>query len=95
MARALCHAPSFHNECFQAALGKGTDLGQAKDPAEFSKIWGEISTDPLVPPSFIQYLKTEWIPVSEMWSSIARNDQHIFEEGDTNMLIEAYVILSF
>ena len=64
------------------------------DPAEFSKIWEEISTDPLVPPSLIQYLKTEWLPVSEMWSNISRKNRHIFEEGDTNMLIEAYVILS-
>jgi hypothetical protein len=64
------------------------------DPAEFSKIWEEISSDPLVPSSLIQYLKSEWLSVSEMWSNVSRKNRHIFEEGDTNMLIEAYVILS-
>jgi hypothetical protein len=63
------------------------------DPAEFSRIWEEISTDPLAPRSLVQYIKTEWIPVTEMWSNVSRQNRHIFEEGDTNMLIEAYVIL--
>ena len=68
---------------------------KTSDPAEFSKIWEEISTNPQVPSSLIQYLKTEWLNVSEMWSNVSRKNRHIFEEGDTNMLIEAYVILSF
>jgi hypothetical protein len=65
------------------------------DPAKFSRIWNEISSDPLVPQSLLDYFKTEWIPVTEMWSRVSRQNRHIFEEGDTNMLIEVYVILSF
>jgi hypothetical protein len=65
------------------------------DPAEFSRIWNEISSDPLVPQSLIDYFKTEWIPVTEMWSGVSRQNRHIFEEGDTNMLIEVDVILFF
>jgi hypothetical protein len=64
------------------------------DPAKFSKIWEEVSTDPLAPQSLMQYLKTEWLPVCERWSKVSRQNWHIFEEGDTNMFIEAYVILS-
>jgi hypothetical protein len=37
---------------------------------------------------------TEWVPSPHMWSKIAQKNQFIFEEGDTNMLIEAYIILS-
>ena len=67
---------------------------KTSDPAEFTQIWEDISTDPLAPKSFIEYLKTEWLPVSNMWSKVSRLNRHIFEEGETNMLIEAYVILS-
>ncbi len=67
---------------------------KTSDPAKFSRIWGDISTDPQVPQSVVQYFKTKWMPVSEMWSKVSRQNQHIFEEGDTNMLIEAYVIAS-
>jgi hypothetical protein len=67
---------------------------KTSDSAEFSRIWDEISADPLVPKSLIEYFKTEWIPVTQMWSRVSRQNRHIFEEGDTNMLIEVYVILS-
>ena len=67
---------------------------KTSDSAEFSKIWEEISSDPLVPQSLIDYFKTEWMPITHMWSRVSRQNRHIFEEGDTNMLIEAYVILS-
>ena len=36
------------------------------DSAKFSRIWDEISTNPLAPKSLVEYLKTEWIPVSKM-----------------------------
>ncbi|KAF8270563.1 hypothetical protein EI94DRAFT_1422579, partial [Lactarius quietus] len=42
------------------------------------------------PQSLVKYIQTEWIPVTEMWSKVSRQNRHIFEEGDTNMLIEAY-----
>ena len=64
---------------------------KTSDPAKFSRIWGEILFDALVPQNVVQYIKTEWIPVTELWSNVSRQNRHIFEEGDTNMLIEAYV----
>jgi hypothetical protein len=32
-----------------------------------------------------------WIPASHMWSKVVQKDCPIYLEGDTNMLIEAYV----
>jgi hypothetical protein len=59
------------------------------DLAEFSRLWNEISSDPSVPQSFVKYLTEEWIPVRHLWSRCARKNASIFEEGDTNMLLEA------
>jgi hypothetical protein len=63
------------------------------DLAEFSRLWGEISGNPSVPQSLVQYLATDWLHMTELWSRTAQKDRSIFEEGDTNMLIEAYVLL--
>jgi MULE transposase domain len=60
-----------------------------EDLAEFHKIWDDISTDPSVPQSVVKYLATEWLQVLHMWSKVARRNRSIFEEGNTNMLIEA------
>ena len=62
-----------------------------EDLAKFFKIWDEISSNSSVPPSVIKYLATEWLQVSHRWSKVARRNCSIFEEGNTNMLIEAYV----
>jgi len=62
-----------------------------EDLAEFFNIWDEISTNPSVPQSVVEYLASEWLQVSDMWSKVARRNRSIFEEGNTNMLIEAYV----
>jgi MULE transposase domain. len=59
------------------------------DMGEFDKRWTEIQS--IAPPSVIQYLKTEWLGDRDMWSAVTRMDRTIFEQGDTNMLIEACV----
>jgi hypothetical protein len=86
-----CH---FVTDNFKLLWEKVQIWVKTSDSAKFSRIWDEISSDPLVPKSLIEYFKTEWIPVTQMWSRVSRQNRHIFEEGDTNMLIEAYVILS-
>jgi len=63
-----------------------------EDIATFYNIWDEISNDPLVPESVVKYLSTEWLPVLHRWSMIGRKHRSIFEEGNTNMLVEAYVV---
>ena len=62
------------------------------DLAKFFKIWDEISGDSSVPQSILEYLATEWLPMSHRWSKVSRRNRSIFEEGNTNMLIEAYVL---
>ena len=56
---------------------------------EFVKLWHEIRNDPSNPQSFVSYLESNWLPVCDMWSRAARKGRTIYEEGDTNMLIEA------
>ena len=57
--------------------------------ARFDNLWHMISTDPLVPSSVVEYLNNTWMKRSHMWSNVFRKNRTIFEEGDTNMLIEA------
>ena len=84
----------FVPDLFQTLWGKVKILVKTKDSQEFQRIWAEISTDPSIPESFVQYLNTEWKPRSHMWSISYRSDRTLLEEGDTNMLIEALVISS-
>jgi hypothetical protein len=67
-------------------------LVSTPDEEEFDRLRREISSDPSVPKSFAEYITLEWIPNKEQWSKVYRKNLSIFEEGDTNMLIEAYVI---
>jgi hypothetical protein len=41
-------------------------LVKTEDLAKFYTIWDEIFTDPLVPPSFVQYMASSWILASHM-----------------------------
>ena len=61
------------------------------DLIRFIDLWFKIATDPSVPKSVVQYLATEWMPEVHMWSRLGRKGRSIFQEGDTNMLIERYV----
>ncbi len=44
---------------------------------------------------FIAYLKSQWLSITPKWSRVLRKGQSIYEEGDTNMLIEVYVSMHF
>ena len=74
---------------FQALWEKIKTWVMEDDLAKFFKIWDKISSDPSVPRSVVEYLSTEWLPVQHMWSQVSRKSRSIFEEGNTNMLIEA------
>jgi uncharacterized protein YbcV (DUF1398 family) len=75
---------------FPALWDKVKALVNTEDQAEFHTIWEEISRDPSTPQSFVQYMKT-WEQSVHMWSTAMRKNRTIFEEGNTNMLLEAYV----
>jgi hypothetical protein len=66
----------------------------ASESADFARLWVEISNDLSVPESFVQYMRSEWLPEAKMWSLVMRKNRSIFEEGDTNMLLEVYVFHS-
>ena len=68
-------------------------LVSTPDKEEFNKLWSEILNDPKCPKSFAEYMALQWISNKEMWSLVYRKNQSIFEEGDTNMLIKALVIV--
>lgn len=55
--------------------------------AKFDEHWAKIQQ--LAPPSFIEYIRTYWLPVRAMWSARERVGRTIFEYSETNMLIEA------
>ena len=61
------------------------------DEAEFNNSWAKVQA--LAPKSFTKYIITYWLPVRDMWSAMARKNRTVFEQSDTNMLVEAYVIL--
>ncbi len=64
----------FVTDAFKPLWDKIQIWVKTSDPAKFSRIWGDISTDPQVPQSVVQYFKTEWMPVSEMWSKVSRQN---------------------
>jgi hypothetical protein len=62
---------------------------------EFNACWTKIQGDTNVPKSVAEYIAWEWLPHKEMWSAMSHQNHTIFEEGDTNMLLESYVIAHF
>jgi hypothetical protein len=78
---------------FQSLWEKLKILVKTDDLATFNMLWSEISSDPSVPDSVVQYMSVSWMPLVYMWSRVAWKGCSIFLEGDTNMLIEAYVHL--
>ena len=76
---------------FPGLWDKIKKLVNTDDLATFFTLWDKICTDPSVPRSLVKYLATRWMPEVYMWSKTVRKERSIYEEGDTNMLIEAYV----
>ncbi len=64
------------------------------ESADFARLWVEISNDPSVLQSFVQYIRAEWIPEAKMWSMVMWKNHSILKKGNTNMLLEAYVFTS-
>jgi hypothetical protein len=79
-------------ENFPALWEKIQKWVKTDNQAEHDQIWNEIKNDPTVLLSVLEYLKENWEPVSHMWATVAQKDWSIFEKGETNMLIEVYVM---
>ena len=81
----------FNTSEFPELWAKVKALVNTSQSADFVKLWVEISNDPSVPQSFVQYMRTEWIPEAKLWAMVMWKNRSILKEGDTNMLLEAYV----
>jgi hypothetical protein len=45
--------------------------------------------DMLYPDTIIRYLAWDWVLCKDIWLAIFRQNHTIFEEGNTNMLLES------
>jgi hypothetical protein len=79
----------FRTDQFPALWDLIKKLVRTSEMNEFWSIWNKISSDPSFPKSFVDYFGEKWIPVVHMWSPIARKCRGIYEESDTNMLLES------
>ena len=59
------------------------------DQTKFDSIWEWLQTDPSVPVSLTDYLRSQWMCIVPLWLGTMRKNRTIFQEGDTNMLIES------
>jgi hypothetical protein len=78
----------FHTEEFPELWECVREWVKTSDQAMFDSVWEWIQTDPSVPRSFVDYLKNNWMGIVPLWAGISRLNWMIFQEGDTNMLIE-------
>jgi MULE transposase domain len=90
MLRAIC--THFNTKEFPKLWSLIQDWVRVIDNDKFNDYWKQIQGDPDVPKSVAEYIAREWLPHKEMWSATSRQNRTVFEEGDTNMLLEAYVI---
>jgi len=79
----------FRMEEFPDLWNRVHEWVRASDQLKFDSLWEEMQADPTVPHSFVGYLKVNWMPIVPLWSGTARQGRTIFQEGDTNMLIES------
>ena len=56
---------------------------------EFNFWWEQMQSNIKNPDTVIGYLAWDWVTCKEMWSAIFRQNRTIFEEGNTNMLLES------
>ena len=79
----------FRTEEFPKLWERVREWVRTPDQTQFVSWWEEMQADPAAPQSFIDYLRNNWMPITALWSGSARKNRTIFQEGDTNMLIEA------
>jgi hypothetical protein len=82
----------FNTNKFPDLWAKVKAFVNASESGVFSKLWVEILNDPLVPQSFVQYIRSEWLPEVKMWLLVMQKNRSILEKGDTNILLKAYML---
>ena len=91
VACAPDHLDSFQYQKFLLLWSVIQDWVRSTDNDEFNKYWKYIK-DTLVLKNVAQYIAQDWLPYKEMWSVMSHQNRTIFEKGDTNILLESYVI---
>ena len=61
---------------------------KTSDQIKCDSWWEEMQSNASVPQSLVDYLKANCMGIVPLWSGTYRKDWPIFQEGDTNMLIE-------
>jgi transposase-like protein len=79
----------FRTEEFPEVWAHIRELVKTPDQTKFDSIWEWLQTDRSVPQSLTEYLRHQWMSVVPLWSGTMRQKRTIFQEGDTNMLIES------
>ena len=79
----------FCTEEFPEVWARICEWVKTPDQSKFNSIWEWLQTDPSVPKSLIDYLRCQWMSIVPLWLGTMRQNRTIFQEGDTNMLIEA------
>ena len=79
----------FHTEEFPQLWERIRQWVKLSDQSKFDLWWKEMQADPSVPQSVVDYLRKNWMGIVPLWSGTSRQHWTIFQEGDTNMLIEA------
>ena len=79
----------FQTEEFPRLWERVHEWVKMPNQSKFESWWDEMQNDLEVPLSFLDYLKINWMPIVPIWSGSARQHCTIFQESDTNMLIES------
>ena len=82
----------FHIEEFPKLWDLIQDWVYTTKDMEFDAWWEQMQLDTKNTTTVIGYLAWEWVLCKNMWLAIFRQNHTIFEEGNTNMLLESYVI---
>jgi transposase-like protein len=79
----------FRTEEFPEVWARIREWVKTPDQSKFDSLWEWFQTDPSVPQSLVDYLKANWMSIVPLWSGTMRKERTVFQEGDTNMLIES------
>ncbi len=68
----------FHTEEFPEVWECVCEWVKTSDQSKFDSLWEWIQTDPSVPQSLVDYLKTNWMTIVPLWSGTMRQQRTIF-----------------
>ena len=64
----------FRTEEFPKLWERVREWVKTPDQSKFDSWWEEMQADPAAPQSFIDYLKSNWMPITSLWAGSARKN---------------------